>query len=175
MYHHRRNQDLVHHLCVLSTSTLTHILYIRSHALEQRNHLIKRLLISTNHYRQLPVTSANITSRNYILSIPIITTRSIQCGNSLALSHRVDLTRQRRLAGGHIHKDSALLQTVYNSFLTQHYLAHIFRISMMKQWYNLYPTMLNTTSHSFATSIGLFTTLAPFLARSSHLLKVRLY
>ena len=102
-------------------------------------------------------------------------TRSIQSSNALAFSYRVNLAGQRGLAGCHIDEDSALLETIQNSLLTQYHFAHILRISIIKLSVHLYPTMLNTTSHSFPTSIGLFTTLAPFFAKSSHLLKVRLY
>lgn len=66
-YHHRGDQYLVHHLCVLATATSTHVFDVRSHTLEQRHHFLKRVLVSTNHDRQLAVTSANISSRHYRL------------------------------------------------------------------------------------------------------------
>lgn len=66
-YHHRGDQNLVHHLRVLATATSAHVFDIRAHALEQRHHFLKGSLVSTNHDRQLAVTSANISSRHYRL------------------------------------------------------------------------------------------------------------
>ena len=39
----------------------------------------------------------------------------------------------------------------------------------------VYPTMLKTTSEFWATSMGLFASLAPLATRGSHLLRVLLY
>lgn len=134
-HHHGGNQNLVHHLGVLTAASTSHVLDVGSHALpitnqlqrnlEQGNHIIEHVLISAHHDAQLAVASTDITSRH----------RGVEAVEALLLAHGIDLLSERRLAGGHIHVDAALLpirrqnrhylQTLENTLLTESDLSHI--------------------------------------------------
>ena len=98
---------------------------MRKANLEERSHLLEDLLVATHHDAQLGITSTDITSRH----------RGVEAVEALLLAHGIDLLSERRLAGGHIHVDAALLpitlqnrhylQTLENTLLTESDLSHI--------------------------------------------------
>ena len=107
--HHGGDENLVHHLGVLTAAGTSHVLDVGSHALcvncgsrphlEQRNQIIVHVPITAHHDAELSIASTNVTSGH----------GSIETVEALRLRDRVDLLSKRRLAGGHIHVDTALL------------------------------------------------------------------
>ena len=108
--HHGGDENLVHHLGVLTAAGTSHVLDVGSHALcvncdsqphlEQGNQIIVHILITAHHDAELSIASTNVTSGH----------GSIEAVEALRLRDRVDFLSKRRLAGGHIHVDTALLR-----------------------------------------------------------------